>query len=577
MNNMESATPQPMQPEHIHIGETVDEYNQRMETYAAMSGEELANAYVDAKVADSPMTANEIKGFIMDGADQDARADARPFEEARAEYRMHAEEKLDKMLNDKLDYDFYTQNPDEEISDAVPADLTYQIEGKRQFDSMVGSYADEDRDQGMFDAIMDARKPAQDTEQVAPAAAVEPDSPSYFSSAYGNGNTLNQVSAPKTAEKPKDQPADDFEEVIDGDPLTGEDIARLLDLDSEQSNYTPAEDVPKDPHAILEAADEAKRTEAIKNLSRRFGFREDGVVPWVDSKFNTFENRIKIVDAIQENGKDYVVVEVTQADGTKNVSKYMDALQLINKPSFVKSDNRLKRVGARIKAMENRGGASAVDIAAAEADADGAEVRDVIRQEIARAERLKAGKPSLGDRARNLMNKFFPGKKNKQEGAIGNERRGKLAAKLALGVVAVSSVLAVGAAVKEGLMGHDDAYNLVGNFLNPDVATAATLDPNTVSQVADPATGGEAVRAFHDTVRSGDGITQTFIDYAKSHGSDLTPDRAYDFFQTLSPDEIQRISGVEAMNVQGGYGYASGANATVPPEIIEKLNDFLKA
>ncbi len=127
---------------------------------------------------------------------------------------------------------------------------------------------------------------------------------------------------------------------------------------------------------------------------------------------------------------------------------------------------------------------------------------------------------------------------------------------------------------------------LVGAVAVAGIAAAANRhgvdmpNGNGGSRVASdiPQPSGNHIQAWTDTVNSGDGITNTFMDYAQQNGVEISPQRAFDAFNRakeaglMTEDNISNITG---MDVTGSIGFRSPGQTTLSPELLDFLNKDL--
>lgn len=91
---------------------------------------------------------------------------------------------------------------------------------------------------------------------------------------------------------------------------------------------------------------------------------------------------------------------------------------------------------------------------------------------------------------------------------------------------------------------------------------------------------GQVAEAYTDTIKPGDGITQTFMDYAQSNGKDISPARAFEIFNQAKDAGLlteDNISNISTQGVTGGVGFNGTGSTQLSPEIIEFLNSQLES
>lgn len=147
-------------------------------------------------------------------------------------------------------------------------------------------------------------------------------------------------------------------------------------------------------------------------------------------------------------------------------------------------------------------------------------------------------------------------------------------------------ILAVGVAYAsyKGLIDHDSTSALT------DISTVPLdmdlgVNDTMVEKIQDaagsytPAQEVESLKSWTDTIAPGDGITQTFIDYAQSSGQKLSPEQAWHLFQAAQEQGLiteDNISNITSMDTVGGVGYQNTGKTELSPDIIEFLNKNLK-
>lgn len=330
------------------------------------------------------------------------------------------------------------------------------------------------------------------------------------------------------------------------------------------------------PDEVIEEPTEAEVQDArersgeaveFADKMEEYGFRADGIIPFIRARGYRKNLGHKVLSVETRDGKDYFTVELSNVHNGKREAHVVTKTgsQLLN---YLKdSDKRMQKPSRFRKAKMSQ---AEREDSQDSSDVMGAESRDKLRDQMARQERLalanerkEEGKMRLRDRFNLLVAKVMTGNV-----AVNREENDSKKKRLAY-AIAGAGVLAVGfAAAKNGLLDHENVKQLSDlNPLKVETASAATEHASNAS---------EAARAFHDTINSGDGITNSIMDYAQSHGKNISPERAYEIFQNTPESALKGIKGVKEMGVDGGLGYSSPGKVTIPADVIENWNKALK-
>lgn len=79
-------------------------------------------------------------------------------------------------------------------------------------------------------------------------------------------------------------------------------------------------------------------------------------------------------------------------------------------------------------------------------------------------------------------------------------------------------------------------------------------------------------------MRPGDGITQSFMDYADNQGKQVSPTRAYEIFQHAQREGLinaDNLSNISTQNVTGGVGFTGAGQTRMSPVLRDFLNEEL--
>jgi hypothetical protein len=596
MSNHESPAPQ-----HIQVGETVNDYNQRMEELAAMSPQQLGDKFVELKLAGEALPANEVRGFILDNIDQRAHTNVEKnggdYEEERQKLRQESLATLDMRINHAREIDKLADDEDmfgEGMQNAL-------AEALKKPESVVAEAPAEE-------PAINEDAPVESTiEEQAPTdePVAEKVKPTNFKLVNGLGHTTMSVSmfngkphfntgasslaSPVKLEAKPANPTEQAEPgVVDQDDIAWLDQYPVGNPTETINNgplaavEAPTAPAPVQPKPAVERrepiSDEVmERERRLANLIKTFGLRRDGELPLLDKNGMHIDGAYRITGVNEKGTLRVEYRDPAQPDNKIPRIQWMTQEDLLNNKALKRSDKDLIKLA---KAQEKLGGQNIEEVVAE--DAQGALLRMQLRDQLKTQE--KADKPGFRARVAALAARLKSGlKRRDNEGGVEYGRR--LAGAAVLGVAAVGATVAVGAALKNGLIDHDDAHNAlqVAN-VNPFAAVTESLSHgvDTVASVVDVDTASaagsnthEAVRAFHDTVQSGDGVTNTIMDYAQAHGVTITPEVAKDVFDGTPKELMDQITNTSSMNVDGGIGYSQVGEVTVPSEVIARWNELL--
>ncbi len=175
------------------------------------------------------------------------------------------------------------------------------------------------------------------------------------------------------------------------------------------------------------------------------------------------------------------------------------------------------------------------------------------------------------------------------QGAQNKNKRAQIMTAMGIGVAAVAAVV-----IGKKFHIMDELNQLgygggSGNTFNqvPDDVVRGSIEKASkaaASGVPTPGGGsgsgaGAAVETWKDAVRPGDGITQSFLDYAHSHGSNISPERAFQVFNDAREAGLineDNISNISQQAVQGGFGFDGSGSTTFSHDMIEFLDKELK-
>lgn len=360
----------------------------------------------------------------------------------------------------------------------------------------------------------------------------------------------------------------DYKELVDD---LHEFIPTIDDADTAPVNDTdtnPTDD--QDQASVVDNSAERRqrRNEILEGLGiqkGRFAYMDQ------DYKLVTRETNPEvpeIVDAFDQDGEPHLRLKysIPQEDGSyihKEVVRSRKEL-LLATAWLERSDKRLLKLRRPRKSNDND----------EYLEERGAELREQQRAEL-RAEQDGPKKPSWRDRTKLLVGRIMTGNifnaKTDEE-----KKRNKVFAAVAAG----AGVLAVAALSYKGihaLTDHHDTVQSLGTPKNPNV------DLNNVPNLTDAPQGtgaGETVKAFKDTVKPGDGITRTFMDYAQEHGQKMSPAKAYEIFNQAKDAGLineDNISNISSMDVTGGVGFNGAGSTRLSPELVQFLQDQLQS
>jgi hypothetical protein len=91
--------------------------------------------------------------------------------------------------------------------------------------------------------------------------------------------------------------------------------------------------------------------------------------------------------------------------------------------------------------------------------------------------------------------------------------------------------------------------------------------------------GHENLTPWVDRVDPNDGPTQSFIDYAHEKGKNLSPARAFEFFNEAKDQGLiseDHLSNISSQNVIGGVGFKAPGHTTMSPELQAFLDSQLE-